>query len=71
MAEQLAFAEQVHHPAAIHKLDRPPAYHSHLGLGLFPLVEDDRAAGEELDLGPLGEPLERRFVEPAERIVPT
>jgi len=53
----------------VHQVDRPLAHHSHLGLGLLALLEDDGAACEELDLDPLGQLLQDLLIDVAERIV--
>ncbi len=69
MPEQLALAEDVHHPAAIDELDRAPSDYPDLFLGPSALRKDRRARGEELDLSSFSEALEGLLVEPAERVI--
>jgi hypothetical protein len=53
----------------VDELHRSSPHHTDLFLGPLPLAEDRRAGGEELDLDALGQPLERRGIQLAERVM--
>ena len=68
MAEHLALAEQVNWSTVIEELDGSATNDADPALWLHALGQDLGSSGKELDLHPAGKPLERLFIEPAERV---